>query len=86
MDLGASKPVANISSRAFNQNGNRGRQIVTIYGSSSDTDPGWNLSDATKFTPLATLDTSSLPLADFLGVSLHCPTATSLGSFRWIVW
>ncbi len=86
MDLGASKPVTTISSWSFNQNGNRSRQVVTLYGSNSGSDPGWNLSDAAKFTPLATLDTTSLPAAGFVGSSLHCPTGTSLGPFRWIVW
>ncbi len=86
MDLGTSKSIAAITSWSFNQNGNRGRQIVTIHGSNSATDPGWNLSDATKFTPLATLDTSSLPPADFVAASLQSPIETSMGPFRWIIW
>ena len=36
MDLGATKPVSAISSWSFNQNDNRGRQLVTIYGSNAE--------------------------------------------------
>jgi membrane-associated protease RseP (regulator of RpoE activity) len=86
IDLGSSKPVAAITSWSFNQNGNRGRQIVTIHGSNSATDPGWNLADTSLFTPLATLDTASLPAAGFTAASLRSPEGQSLGSFRWVVW
>ena len=40
MNLGSAQPVSSISSWSFNQNGNRGRQFVTIYGSNFETDPG----------------------------------------------
>ncbi len=86
MDLGSVKPVAAITSWSFNQNGNRGRQVVTLYGSSSATDPGWGTADKSRFTPLGTLDTASVSAADFLATSLHAQLGKSLGSFRWIVW
>jgi hypothetical protein len=86
MDLGSPMPVATVTSWSYNQNGNRGRQAVTLYGSESEADPGWNTSDRAKFTPLGTLDTTSLPSDDFTAASLRAPTAHSLGRFRWIVW
>jgi membrane-associated protease RseP (regulator of RpoE activity) len=86
LDLGAVQSIAAVSSWSFNQHGNRGRQRVTIYGSNSATDPGWNLSDAGKFTPLGSIDTASLPAAPFTAASLRAPSGGTLGSFRWIVW
>ncbi len=86
MDLGAVKQVAAITSWSFNQNGNRGRQVVTIYGSNSAADPGWDTAEKSRFTPLGTLDTGSVATADFLAGSLRSQPGKSLGSFRWIVW
>jgi hypothetical protein len=86
MDLGAAKPVSAISSWSFNQNDNRGRQFVTIYGSNAETDPGWNVKDAKKFTPLGSIDTASLPAAKFTAASLRAPSGSALGTYRWIAW
>jgi membrane-associated protease RseP (regulator of RpoE activity) len=86
MDLGSAKPVAAINSWSFNQGGVRGRQIVTLYGSNSQTDPGWNVTDAKKFTPLGSIDTASLPVAQFTATSLRATTGNSLGNYRWIAW
>ena len=86
MDLGAAKAVCAITSWSFNQNDHRGRQIVTLYGSNADTDPGWNTKDAKKFTPLGSIDTESLAPAKFTATSLRAPDGQSLGTFRWIVW
>jgi hypothetical protein len=86
LDLGAVKPVAAITSWSFNQNGNRGRQLVTIFGSDSPTDPGWNTKDRSRFVPLETIDTASLPSANFSAASLRARSERTLGNFRWIVW
>ncbi len=86
LDLASSRPIQAITSWSFNQNGNRGRQAVTIYGSHSATDPGWNTEDAARFTALGTVDTASLPAAEFQAISLRARAGQSLGSFRWIVW
>ncbi len=86
MDLGAVKQVTAITSWSFNQNGNRGRQVVTIYGSNSAADPGWDSTEKSRFTPLGTLDTASVATADFLAGSLRSQPGKPLGSFRWIVW
>ncbi len=86
MDLGTAKPVSSISSWSFNQNDNRGRQFVTLYGSNAETDPGWNVKDAKKFTPLGSIDTASLPAAKFTAASLRAPSGSALGTYRWIAW
>lgn len=86
MDLGSSIDVTSISSWSFNQNDNRGRQWVTLYGSNSPTDPGWDVTDSGKFIPLGTLDTASLVHSAYTGASLCAPAGGGLGRFRWIVW
>ncbi len=86
MDLGWVKPVHSITSWSFNQNGNRGRQFVTLYGSDSATDPGWNTRDAARFTPLGSLDTASLSQDRYTAAALCAPAGQTLGTFRWIVW
>jgi hypothetical protein len=86
LDLGTVEPVSAVNSWSFNQNGNRGRQRMTLYGSNSATDPGWNIADASKFTPLGSIDTAAAAVAPFTASSLRAPSGASLGSFRWIVW
>lgn len=83
MDLGAVKPVSAITSWSHNWKGIRGAQHVTLYGSNSSTDPGWDLS---KFTPLGTIESSGHKRAQYSAVSLRSRAGQSLGSFRWIVW
>ena len=84
--LGTVKSIGAISSWSFNQNGNRGRQSVTLYGSNAASHPGWNVGDASRFVPLGSIDTASLGDAAFTASSLRAPKGQSLGKFRWIVW
>ena len=86
MDLGATRRVTAVSSWSFNQNGRRGVQKVTLFGSSSPTDPGWNLADRDRFTPLGTLDTSGITIDTFNAASLRARECEALGEFRWILW
>ncbi|EMI18768.1 mucin-desulfating sulfatase (N-acetylglucosamine-6-sulfatase) [Rhodopirellula maiorica SM1] len=82
MDLGAVKPVSAITSWSHNQASKRSTQKLTIYGSRSSTDPGWDLS---KFTELGRIDTSGSE-GKFTAASLRATDDASLGNFRWIVW
>ena len=86
MNLGAAKPISAISSWSFNQNSNRGRQLFTVYCSNSETDPGWDIKDANKFTPLGSIDTGSLLAAPFTAASLRALAGSTLGIYRWIAW
>ncbi len=86
MDLGSARSITSISSWSYSQNGNRGQQRFTLYGSPSDSDPGWNTSDADRFTPLSSLDTRSPETARFVVTSLRAPAGRTLGRFRWIIW
>ena len=83
MDLGSVQPVKAITSWSFDMSQTRGEQKLTIYGSSSATDPGWNLN---AFTQLGTVDTIGTPKAEYTAASLRTPSGKPLGSFRWIVW
>lgn len=86
LDLGSVREVAAIHSWSFNQNGNRGRQLVTLYGSKAASDPGWRTADTARFTPLGTIDTRSVDSRGYLGVTLRAAPGQALGSFRWLVW
>ncbi|MEP2776635.1 MAG: signaling protein [Luteolibacter sp.] len=85
LDLGASKSVTAINSWTFKM-GPRLTQKITIYGSNMEIDPGWNVSDSAKFTPISSIDTSALPSDQFAAASLRSPEGSALGQYRWIVW
>jgi membrane-associated protease RseP (regulator of RpoE activity) len=82
IDLDKAVPVSAITSWTYNQGGSRGAQIVTLYGSSSEKDPGWNLNDTSKFVALGSIDTTKMGSSEFTGVTLR----GDLGTFRWIIW
>ncbi len=86
LDLGASKGVGAVTSWTYNQNQCRAQQRVTIYGSNAANDPGWNTADASRFTALGGIDTSSIHPSAFLAASLRARPGQILGRFRWIVW
>ncbi|TWU46716.1 right-handed parallel beta-helix repeat-containing protein [Rubripirellula reticaptiva] len=85
MDLGQSRPISTVSTWSF-ANGDRGHQVFTLYGSASADDPGW---DVTKYTALATIDTSvvkpdAIRSSMFIATELRSPSG--IGKYRWIVW
>ncbi len=82
MDLGAVMPVSAVTSWSYRMGSARVSQKLTIYGSSSQTDPGWDLS---KFKALGTIH-SGAGKAAFLAASLRATDGNTLGNFRWIVW
>ncbi|MBI3867449.1 MAG: PDZ domain-containing protein [Verrucomicrobia bacterium] len=86
LDLGGAKSIAQINTYSYNQNGNRGRQRFAIYGSHSDTDPGWNVADSTLFTPIAEVDAQAAAKSPFVASSIRQSAGQSLGGFRWLVW
>jgi len=82
MDLGSIRPITSISSWSYNKSSRRGAQKLTVYASSSLTDPGWDLR---KFVPLGTIDTG-VEDAEYTAASLSASTDEALGEFRWVVW
>lgn len=85
MDLGEVKSIEAINSWTFQQ-GARGAQSITLYGSKSKANPGWELSDAKLFTPIGSIDTTTSKPGTFTGASLRAAEGTSLGKYRWILW
>ena len=82
MDLGKAKSVSAVTSWSYAMGGSRGSQNLTIYGSNSDSDPGWELN---QMTPLGTIDTGETQ-AKYTAASLRALDGKTLGTFRWIVW
>ena len=85
IDLGDAKPVAAITSWSYNQF-KRGPQKITLFGSKSPTDPGWDIADRSRFEALGSIDTSSVESKAFTAASLRATEGKSLGTFRWVVW
>jgi hypothetical protein len=86
VDLGQRRDIQTISTWSFQQNGIRGPQHFSLYGSTSETDPGWNTSDRKLFTPLIEVDSTALPAEPFQATSIRSSTNQPLGQFRWLVW
>ena len=83
LDLAAAKPVTAITTWSYNRAGVRGAQKLTLYGSDSADDPGW---DVSKLKLLGTIDTGKVT-TEYTATSLRATTrGGSLGNFRWIIW
>jgi len=76
----------NENTRSYQQNGNRGPQRYVLFGSDAAADPGWNVEDRTKFTPVAEVDATSVAVRRFLATSIRRSASRPLGAFRWLVW
>jgi hypothetical protein len=86
MDLGSLRKISAISTWSYHQGGTRGVQSYTLFGSASETDPGWNTADFSRFVPIGTIDTRSLPVSRLFASSLRAGKGGALGNFRWLVW
>ncbi len=82
MDLGRKQPVTAINSWTHAM-GRRGAQRVTLYGSNSETDPGWDLA---AWTPIGSIDTRAIKGDRFRAASLRAANGEVLGEFQWILW
>jgi hypothetical protein len=85
-DLGATIELAEINSWSYHQNGNRGAQRYVLFGSDAADDPGFNVEDPTKFTPIAEVDTTHLDAERFMATGIRRSDGRPLGAFRWLVW
>ncbi|MFO0936491.1 MAG: PDZ domain-containing protein [Gemmataceae bacterium] len=83
IDLGKPVDIAEIKTWSFNQNGNRGSQSFSLWGSASEKDPGWNLD---RFTAIHEVDTTGQPIGQFQGTRIHNTKDRPLGRYRWLVW
>jgi membrane-associated protease RseP (regulator of RpoE activity) len=85
LDLGAARSIAQINT--FSSGGeNRARQHFVVYGSNAASDPGWNVADATVFTPVIGVDTRLVEPKEFGATSIRRSDGRPLGSYRWLVW
>jgi hypothetical protein len=82
-DLGEVKGVARVNTYASGNT--HARQSFTLYGSNATADPGWNVADATVFTPLITVDSRG-DRTEYEATGICRSAGKPLGSFRWLVW
>jgi hypothetical protein len=78
------KSIARINTYASGNT--RARQSFVLYGSSAASDPGWNVADATVFTPVIAVDSRSGERTEYEATSIRRSAGKPLGSFRWLVW
>jgi hypothetical protein len=86
VDLGTVQPIAAIRTWSHHQHGKRGCQHFTLYGSDDDEDPGWDVGDPERFTPIAEVNTLGIAIDRFQATSVQRAGARPLGSFRWLMW
>jgi hypothetical protein len=84
-DLGSLQRISVVSTWSYNQNGNRGAQHFILFGSAAE-NPGWNVSDGARFTPLAEIDARGAATKKFQATAIRRSDGQTLGSFRWLVW
>ncbi|MFO0902200.1 MAG: PDZ domain-containing protein [Pirellulales bacterium] len=86
VDLGQHREFNAINTWSFHQNGVRGPQHFHLYGSTSETDPGWNIRDRKVFTPLIEVDSTGLAAEPYQATSIRASADAPIGPFRWLVW
>ena len=83
---GAVKSIGAVNTFSHNLNGSRGRQNFVLYGSALASDPGWNVMDAKRFTPIAAVDVPADALAVYVGTRIGGNGGKPLGPYRWLIW
>lgn len=86
LELPKSRSISTITSWSFNMSDTRGAQIATIYGSNSDKDPGWDVADRSKFTPIASINTTRFNKEPFCSATLQARAGQKIGNYKWLVW
>jgi len=84
-DLGSVQRIVSGATWSHNHGGKRGAQSFVLFGSAAD-DPGWDVGDRSKFTPLAEVGTRDTQIGKHHGTLIRNSTGQPLGSFRWLVW
>ncbi|MBL8819506.1 MAG: PDZ domain-containing protein [Planctomyces sp.] len=85
VSLGQTSSLKSISTITFNQNGNRGPQRFIVFGTTSETDPGWNFRDQQIFKPICEVDTTHEKSGTFQSTAIHS-SDQDLGEYRWLLW
>jgi len=84
VDLGSVQEIGAVCTWSYNQNANRGSQRWALFGSAAAEDPGWDVADAKRFTPIAQVD--SRTENRFHATRVQLGAGKSLGAYRWLIW
>lgn len=84
MDLGERRKINAVNSWTYDMSGTRGAVRVAIFASSSEGDPGWDVADRGKFTPLTVIDTRGIETKKFNAASYRLGGEAK--EFRWVLW
>lgn len=82
LDLNAITSIVQINT--YSSGGNRARQKFVLYGSNSTEDPGWNLADTRRFTPMISVDVPQS--TSYQATSVRQSNGQPLGDYRWLIW
>lgn len=85
-DLGRELRVTSVNTWSYNESGNRGPQHFVLFGSASQEDPGWDVTNRARFTPVAEVDAANGQRQKFHATSVRSSDGKPLGSFRWLLW
>ena len=86
IDLGSVQTIGQINTFSGGNNQVRARQNFVLYGSAAATDPGWNVQDASQFTPIIDLAARETDEFDCAATSIRQSSGKPLGRYRWLVW
>ena len=81
LDLGAAHAISGITTWSYGL-GHRGTQNFTLYGSDSQSDPGWQVSKYRAIGSILAVGQAGR----YTGTSLRASEASHLGRFRWVLW
>lgn len=84
IDLGCMVEFSAVRTWSYNQNNNRGTQHYVLFGSVSETDPGWDVYNVEKFAPVTEVYISSN--GGYLVTGLRHSNGKPIGKYRWLVW
>jgi hypothetical protein len=83
LNLAQPTSIDSIGTWSFHQNGNRGTQHFTLFGSNSKEDPGWQLGHRGKLQPIATV--RSACTGKFHATRIH-RVSERIGEYHWLLW
>ena len=86
LDLGSAQSIAQVNTFTTGDGGTRARQSFVLYGSNAATDPGWNIADASLFTPIIDVVARKTTGSKFAATSIRQSDGKPIGSYRWLVW
>ena len=83
LDLAEVKSILQVNTYASGNT--HARQSFTLYGSNASAIAGWNVADATVFTPVITVDSRG-DRTEYEATSIRRSDGKPLGCFRWLIW